>query len=254
MTVTLIAVGLGIGLLVGLTGVGGGSLMTPALIFFGLDPLVAVGTDLLYSVPTKIFGTVVHARQRTIDLSLVVLLCIGGLPAAIVGIALLAIAAQHVPPAVLEGWMRKAVGGMIVLAAIAIAASPFLLKYRERESQPERLPRRRIIAVGALVGFVVSLTSIGAGSIALPLLVLCLPSVSLAVLVGSDIAFAAVLVVVSSAGHWSLGHVNLSVTVQLLLGSLVGVYVGSKLCRLLQQAWLRPAIALTLAFAGTRLL
>ena len=255
MNGSLILAGLSIGTLVGLTGVGGGSLMTPLLVYMGLDPMVAIGTDLLYSFPTKVFGWFLHGRQRTVRTDLLKPLCLGGVPAALLGLGLVALASRYIDVKVLELAMRRAIGFSVVLSALMIVASPFILRrLRRDESRPAAPANRRLIAVGAVVGFMVSITSIGSGAVALPLLVLCLPGIGLAELVGTDIAFAVIMVFVSLMGHLRMGHVDTAVTVQLLMGSLVGVFIGSKLCRALQQQWLRPALAVVLVVAGSRLI
>ena len=254
MSLLLILAGLIIGILVGLTGVGGGSLMTPLLIFMGLDPLIAVGTDLLYSLPTKIFGAYIHRRQNTLRFDIIKPLCIGGLPAAIVGLVALGFADRFVDVKTLETWIRHAIGFAVTLSALMILISPFLLRNRTEQQNAAPLKTGRLIGIGAVVGLIVSITSVGSGAVALPLLVLCVPGVALADLVGTDIAFAAILVFTSVLGHMKMGHVNYVVTGELLLGSLAGVFIGSKLCVILRATWLRPTLAAVLVLAGTRLL
>jgi uncharacterized protein len=254
MTPGLILAGFAVGMLVGLTSAGGGSLMTPLLVYIGIPPLVAVGTDLLYSLPTKMFGWFLHRRQGTVRNDVVRELCIGGVPAAIVGLIILSLVAKHVDMVLLQEWVKRAIGIMVVISAVMIAFAPLLLKRHQHvDASVSPLPRKRLIAIGALVGLIVSLTSIGSGAVAMPLLVLCLPGVSLAELVGSDIAFSTVLVLISAAGHWKMGHVDLGVTLNLLAGSMIGVYLGSRLCGVLSQQWVRPALAVVLILAGSRL-
>jgi uncharacterized membrane protein YfcA len=257
MNLEVIFIGAFVGLLVGLTGVGGGSIMTPLLIIaLRVNPLIAVGTDLLYSVPTKLLGAYLHGRQGTVNGHVVRALCWGGIPAAIVGVALLYVLRHHADVKVVEFWTRRAIGASLVLSAAIIVARPFLHKKVESSAQFEwrKEYRLRAVAIGAAVGLIVTITSIGSGSVTLPLLTLVLPSVGLAELVGSDVAFAAVLIPAAAIGHWSMGDVNLRLALNLLLGSLPGVYVGSKLCGVLTQRWLRPAVAVTLLFAGSRLI
>lgn len=255
MSASLIIAGLAIGTLVGLTGVGGGSLMTPLLVYMGLDPMVAIGTDLLYSLPTKLFGWFLHSRQQTVRLDVFKPLCIGGIPAALAGLGLLALASRYIDVKVLETWMRHAIGVSVVLSAVMIMASPFILRrHRTADAVTPPLNNGRLILIGTIVGFMVSITSIGSGAVALPLLVLCLPGIGLAELVGTDIAFAVILVFVSVVGHLKMGHVDTAVTLQLLTGSLIGVFLGTKLCRFLAQQWLRPALAVVLVVAGSRLI
>ncbi len=254
MNPSLIFAGLAIGTLVGLTGVGGGSLMTPLLVYMGIDPLVAIGTDLLYSFPTKVFGWFLHRKQNTVRLDLVKPLCVGGIPAAVLGLIVVGVAKHYIGITTLETWIRHAIGVSVVLSAGMIVVAPFILRRYRNTAAQNHVPTRRLVAIGAVVGFMVSVTSIGSGAVALPLLVLCLPGVALAELVGTDIAFSTITVLVSLLGQLKMGHVNLPVTAQLLAGSMIGVYAGTKLCGILQQQWLRPALAVVLVFAGSRLI
>jgi uncharacterized protein len=250
----LILAGFVVGALVGLTSAGGGSLMTPLLVYIGIPPLVAVGTDLLYSLPTKMFGWVLHSRQGTLRYDIVRELCIGGVPTALLGLVVLSFVAKHVDMLVVQNWVKHAIGIMVVISALMIALSPmFLKRHQQIEASVKSLPKKRLIAIGALVGFIVSLTSIGSGAVAMPLLVLCVPGVTLGELVGSDIAFSTVLVLISAVGHWKMGHVDVPVTLNLLAGSMIGVYLGSRLCGVLNQKWVRPALAVVLVLAGSRL-
>ena len=165
---------------------------------------------------------------------------------------------HHVDIALIEHWTRRAIGITLFLAAGMILTQP-LLRRRQVVAQPGPFawkPGRRatVIALGALVGFIVTLTSIGSGAVTLPLLALALPVVELPVLIGSDIAFAAFLIPAAAIGRWTMGDVNVPLALLLLVGSLPGVYIGSKLCTRLHARWLRPAVAVTLIFVGTRLM
>lgn len=258
LDVEIVFIGLVVGTIVGLTGVGGASIMTPLLVLvLKVNPLVAVGTDLLYSVPTKLYGAYLHNKQRTVNPEIVKALLLGGLPASLVGLALLFWLRHHADVKAVEQWTRHAIGFALFAAAAVIFIQPFLKRRliptasKTFEWAPSQ--RRRVIAIGALVGFIVTATSIGSGSVTLPLLTLALPFVGLSELIGSDIAFAALLIPAAAAGRWSMGDVNLPLVLKLLIGSLPGVYIGSKLCGKLSQTWLRPAVALTLIFVGTRL-
>jgi len=247
--------GLIVGILVGLSGVGGGSLMMPVLVLlFNVSPLVAVGTDLAYSVPTKVLGAIVHGRQKTINGKLVLLLCIGGLPGAIAGLLSLSLLKSHVSIDQLNVLIKHLVGGLLIVIALVIIGVQLLSKERAAALVALRPRAPLIVGVAATVGFLVRVTSIGAGSITLTALALILPRMRLQELVGSDIAFAAIIVPVAALGHLSLGSVNLPMTGALLLGSLPGVYLGSRLCALLPNRYLRPAIAGVLVLAGAKLL
>jgi hypothetical protein len=154
-------------------------------------------------------------------------------------------------------WTRHTIGAALFLAAAIMVARPLFNRGRVEDSGEFAWvgsQRLRVAAIGAVVGLIVTITSIGSGSITLPLLTLALPGVGLAELVGSDIAYAAFLIPTAAAGRWTMGDVNLPLVGNLLLGSLPGVYIGSKLCGRMQTRWLRPAVALTLVFVGTRLI
>ncbi len=295
-------IGLVVGVLVGISGVGGSSLVTPLMILaMGVQPLVAIGTDLAYSVPTKVVGALVHRQQGTIDRRLVTYLCLGGLPAALLGLATLAVLRAHLPLATLNAALQRTVGILLLLVAVLVVLLPLLACKRKQQAvlpsatvlgatvlgatvlgatvsgatvsgatvsgatvsgatvsgatvSNDAATAARIIVLGAVVGFCVSLTSIGSGSITLPMLFLLLPAFNLRQLVGADVAFAALLVPVAALGHWQMGGVSFALAGNLLLGSLPGVVVGSKLCRYLPDLWLRPAIAGVLLFAATRLI
>lgn len=252
-------VGLVVGLLVGLSGVGGGSLVTPLLVLaLGVKPAIAVGTDLLYSVPTKLLGAFVHHRQGTVDWRVTRLLTLGGLPAAALGLTALAALQQHNGIAAVNGALRHILAGMLALAALAVVAKPLLARRQARRAAADRPaaadPAWRVVTLGAVVGFFVSLTSIGSGSLTVPLLALLLPALPLRRLVGADVAFAAILIPVAAAGHWQLGHVDVRLAANLALGSLPGVAIGSRLCARVPDVWFRPALAGVLLFAGSKLL
>jgi uncharacterized membrane protein YfcA len=255
MTELLIILGFTVGLLVGLTGVGGGSLMTPLLVSLGLNPLLAVGTDLLYSVPTKLFGWYLHRKQGTMNTGVVKALCIGGIPGALLGLVFLFAATHFLSVHEVELIVRKAIGVAVVLSALMVIASPFILKGHKGQRSSSLTPaeHRRLVAVGAGVGFTVAATSIGGGALALPLILMAAPGLALPEIVGADIAFSAILVLISAGGQWKLGNVSVPITASLLTGSLVGVYFGSRLCKILAQQWLRPALAVVLIVAGARL-
>lgn len=257
-SIELILVGLFVGTLVGLTGVGGGSVMTPLLVLvLGINPLVAVGTDLVYSVPTKLYGAFLHHRQGTVNWKIVVALLWGGIPAAIAGLVGLYWLRHHVDMAIVRTWTKEAIGYSIILAAVIILVRSFLKVRVPQTAAPVVWTRRRysaVAAIGAVVGLILVLTSIGSGAVTLPLLSLVLPAVSMGELIGSDIAFAAFLIPVAAGGRWSMGDVNLPLALTLLVGSLPGVYIGSKLCARLDPKWLRPAVAVTLIVVAARMI
>jgi uncharacterized membrane protein YfcA len=250
----VVLAGLLVGLVAGISGVGGSALLAPILILFlGVPPVVAVGTDLMYSVPTKLLAAIVHARQGTVEWKLVGRLVLGGVVGAFGGLAAFGVLRAHVPPATLQHVMRHSIGIAILIACAAIIIQR-LVRSRRPESEPRRGVPAASVAIGLVVGFLVALTSIGSGSITLPLLLLFGPAIALRRLVGSDIAFAAAIVPIAAFGHARFGDVDWRLTVGLLCGSLPGVYVGSRLAGKLHDLALRWVVVAILAFAGARLL
>jgi uncharacterized membrane protein YfcA len=252
----IVLIGFVVGTIVGLTGVGAAGIMTPLLILaLHINPMKAVGTDLLYSVPTKLYGAFLHNRQKTVNAQVVKSLLWGGIPASLVGLVVLFWLRHHVELSLIESWTRRAVGVTVFIAATIIIVQP-LIRRRVVTQTFEWHPRQRgrVIAIGALVGLIVTITSIGSGSVTLPLLTLALPFAGLAQLIGSDIAFAAFLIPLAALGRWTMGDVDLPLVLKLLIGSLPGIYIGSKLCGRLDQRWLRPVVAIVLVIVGIRLL
>lgn len=250
-------IGLIVGIFVGLSGVGGGSLLTPLLVlFFGVNALTAVGSDLVSAVPMKLAGAIAHARQRTVDWKLVVLLSGGGVPGAIVGIVALKHFQNLFTAWQLNLMVSRALGVTLFVSAAILLVGLFLRKNDTGDQAFEWAPPKTaaITLIGFLVGVVVSITSVGSGSLTLPLLFAIVPALGLRRLIGSDIAFAAILVPVAALGHWKLGTVNFPLALSLLLGSVPGVLIGSKLCGAIPSRLLRPVLAGALVFVGTRLI
>jgi uncharacterized membrane protein YfcA len=256
--IELAAIGLVVGTFIGISGVGGGSIMTPILILvLGVNPLVAVGTDLLYSVPTKILGAVLHARQRTVDWHVVAKLLWGGIPGAILGLVLLYVVRHDLNVAAMSVFIKRAVAAALFVSAAALAFSIIERRKIGSDAQDSGDFRGRtpaIVASGAAVGFFVALTSIGSGAMTMPLLLLIVPFVGLRRLIGSDIVYAAFLIPLAALGQIALGNINYGIAFTLLAGSLPGVYLGSRLCKYLPEIWLRPAVATILVVAGWRLI
>jgi uncharacterized membrane protein YfcA len=257
VNLSIALVGLVVGIFVGISGVGGSSLMTPLLIvFLRVHPVIAIGTDLLYSVPTKIVGTVVHAGEKTIDRHLVGWLVAGGIPGALAGLAIAAAAKRHFAIATLDGMVRHGVGVALFVGAAVLVASVFVRRQiGAAAAKPwTRATSARIAVLGTVVGLAVAITSIGSGSITMPILYMLLPGYALRRLVGSDVAFGAILIPIAAAGHVAMGNVDVPLALNLLVGSIPGVIVGSKLCKYLPERLLRPAVAGVLIFAGSRLI
>jgi uncharacterized membrane protein YfcA len=248
----LAAAGLLVGTIAGMSGIGGSALLAPILILiFGVNASVAIGTDLIYSVPMKLFAAFVHIKQRTVDMTVVRHLAIGGIPGSLAGLALFALLRSRVPIATMEHFLRHAIG-VVILVAAAIAVYVYFA--RPRALLTATLLPQKTMAVGLVVGFLVAMTSIGSGSITLPFLMLVLPAVSLRTLIGSEIVFAALIVPVAAAGHIAFANVNWPMALSLTIGAVPGAYIGAKLCARIGERALRPVIIAIVAFAGFKLL
>jgi uncharacterized membrane protein YfcA len=246
--------GFAVGLLVGLTGVGGGSLMTPILILlFGIHPAAAVGTDLLYAAATKTAGSLVHGYNRTVDWVVVRRLATGSVPATVLTIAALSFVNLNGPLA------RELITGLLTIALFLTAMT---LVFRERivdryAARIGQLSEQRVasltIAVGAALGVLVSISSVGAGAIGVTALILLYPKLPTARIVGSDIAHAVPLTLVAGMGHWWLGSIDLHLLVPLLLGSVPGIVLGSYTAARVPEITLRVLLAGTLVVVASKL-
>ena len=247
--------GFAVGFLVGMTGVGGGSLMTPLLILlFKVHPATAVGTDLLYAASTKSIGTLVHAVARTVDWKLVGLLAIGSVPATIATILVLSQFNQQSASA--EHAITLTLGAVLVItAAFLILGKKIRDRYAERL---QSLDRRKIslltILLGLVMGVLVTTTSVGAGAIGVTVLLLLHPKMPAGNVVGSDIAHAVPLTLLAGAGHWYLGSINWALLSTLLIGSLPGIVLGSLVATRAGDTLVRVALASVLILVGVRLL
>ena len=243
-----------VGALVGITGVGGGALMTPILIFFGIPPVIAVGTDLLYASITKTGGTLVHGYNHTVDWRVVVRLATGSIPGA--AITLLVLYELHIGSEATQDLITKVLGIALLLTALALLLRKPLTRFyanRVGELDPERV-RKLTIAAGAVLGVMVSISSVGAGAIGATVLILLYPKMSTARIVGSDIAHAVPLTLAAGLGHWALGSINWALLATLLVGSLPGIFVGSYLASRLPDSVVRITLAATLLIVCAKLL
>ncbi len=243
-----------VGLIVGVSGVGGGSLMTPLLVLvFGVSPATAVGTDLLYASLTKTLGAWVHSRRGTVDWQIVGLLSLGSLPAAVLTVLLL----KYLN---LDTQALGSVVTHVLSAALLLTAAALLLKEKIRiisRGLNELQPRHRslaTIATGLVVGVLVTVSSIGAGVLGTVALLFLYPRLSTAKVVGTDIAHAVPLTAVAGMGHLALGTVDLTLLVSLLAGSLPGIYIGSHLSGRVPERVLRPLLALMLMLIGSKMI
>ncbi len=255
MEIGYIFSGLLVGLLVGITGVGGGSLMTPLLVFlFGFKPAVAVGTDLLFAAITKSGGTWVHhSSHKSVEWRIVGLLATGSLPAAFVTILILrhyaAIGKE------LSHVMTFTLGVALILTALAlIFRRRAQQKGRETEShKPGRfghLQTPATVALGVVLGVLVTLSSVGAGALGTVALLFLYPRLPTVKIVGTDIAHAIPLTALGGFGHWSMGNVNFALLGSLLIGSLPGIWVGSHISAKIPEKVLRPVLATVLMLIG----
>lgn len=242
--------GLLVGIVVGLTGVGGGSLMTPVLmLFFHVPPVTAVGTDLLQAAITKACGTWVHARARRIDWKIVMLLATGSVPAALAALLLV-----HRAPAMGSARIVSlTLGVTLLLTAAALVFSPRLLRAAE-QVRPGAARSSITLAAGAVLGVLVSISSVGAGALGITALYFLYPRLVAVRIVAADIAHAVPLTLVAGLGHLLFGSVDVHLLASLLVGSLPGIYLGSHLAGRVPEALLRTLLALILVLAGCRLL
>ncbi|HTK99527.1 MAG TPA: sulfite exporter TauE/SafE family protein [Pseudomonadales bacterium] len=244
-----------VGLLVGATGVGGGSLMTPLLVLvMGVAPATAVGTDLLYASLTKVGGAWAHGRRSNIDWRICGLLATGSLPAA--AATLLALSQLSVEPDHYALVLKRCLGVALMLSAAALLLRDRLHAIALRRSAGTALePSAPITTVvtGAVVGALVTATSVGAGALGVAALLFLYPKLATTRIVGTDIAHAVPLTMLAGLGHASLGGVDLHLLGNLLLGSLPGVWLGSHLSRALPEQFLRILLACVLVLVATRL-
>ena len=249
------AAGVLVGLLVGLTGVGGGSLMTPLLVLaFGFHPATAVGTDLLYASATKVAGTGMHGWRGTVDWRVVRRLATGSLPAT--AVTLLALSLAHARMEDVNATISVVLGTVLVLTGLGtLFRERLVARFAvRRESADPRRVAHLTVALGAALGVLVTLTSVGAGALGMTALLALYPRAPLARLVGSDIAHAVPLTLLAGIGHLALGSVNLSLLAQLLIGSVPGVIAGSLIAGVVPGRVLTPILGATLTIVGIRLL
>ncbi|MFC3594682.1 sulfite exporter TauE/SafE family protein [Novosphingobium piscinae] len=246
--------GLFVGFLVGLTGVGGGSLMTPILVLlFGVSPHTAVGTDLLFAALTKSVGTAAHGWKATVEWRIVRRLALGSVPAAVV--TLLVLSQLGRPGSRAAAVMVTVLGVMLVLTAVATLFQKQLALFaKTHERLDEEASLWPTIALGAAIGVAVTVSSVGAGAIGVTALLMLYPALRVSRIVGSDIAHAVPLTLVAGFGHWVIGGVDFVLLGNLLIGSIPGVLVGSLLSSRSPDHILRPALAAVLLVSGFKLL
>jgi uncharacterized protein len=246
--------GFGVGLLVGMTGVGGGSLMTPLLILlFGIHPATAVGTDLLYAAATKTGGSVAHGLAKSIHWPAVIRLASGSIPASIVTLFVLW-------QLDLNGESSRSLVNLVLCFALLLTAASLVFRkaimerYRARMEQfTPATTARATVLVGAALGVLVTISSVGAGAVGVTALLLLYPQLPMTRIVGSDIAHAVPLTLVAGIGHWATGAIDWHLMGVLLLGSLPGILVGSYCAHRVPEAALRLVLAATLVLVAGNL-
>lgn len=246
--------GFGIGAIVGMTGVGGGSLMTPLLIgVFKLNPAVAIGTDLWFAAITKSGGAWAHHRHGHVDYRITGLMLAGSIPASLATVALM-----HYT-GVTKGWasaLTFALGIALLLTAVTIAyrSAWQALGLRLERWLPESRKNALTVVAGFLLGVLVSLSSIGAGALGATLILLLYPRLPAHRLVGTDIAHAVPLTLVAGIGHATLGHVDWGLLGALLIGSLPGIWLGAQLTKVMPDKLVRALLCVSLVTAGLKVI
>jgi uncharacterized protein len=244
--------GFAVGAIVGLTGVGGGSLMTPLLVLlFGVHPATAVGTDLLHAAVTKSGGTYVHARQGRVDWRIAGLLTLGSVPASVA--TLLMLHYYFGPPGDSRIITTTLGVALLLTAAVLILRTCLRRLSRGRPSGALRHPAFTVLT-GLILGFLVTISSVGAGALGVTALFFLYPQLPAGRIVGSDLAHAVPLTLVAGIGHWIFGSVDWSLLLSLLVGSLPGIYLGSRFAGRIPDTLLRVLLAAMLVLVGGKLI
>lgn len=247
--------GLIVGFVVGLTGMGGGALMTPILVLiFGVQPLAAVSSDLMASLIMKPVGAGVHAKHGTVNLNLVKWLCIGSVPSAFCGVLLLRAMGDGED---MQNRIKYFLGAALLLAAFTMVAKGVIdTKRKVRKTATTDITVKPIptLLIGVLGGLIVGMTSVGSGSLIIVLLLVLYPTLSASSLVGTDLVQAIPLVGAAALGHLLFGDFQLSLTTWLLVGALPGVYFGARISAKAPDHVIRPALVFVLLISSLKLL
>lgn len=268
-------IGLLIGFLVGLTGMGGGALLAPIMILvLRVQPVIAVGTDIAYSAVTKALGSVVHIRQKNVNFKVVLWLACGSIPATILGVGIVQYIHKHYGD-VINVVIVRTIGFTLLLVAVLLILKPYIMRRMERknvEAQKQAALKGEMVApegtsrwekryrpvvtalVGAIVGLLVGLTSVGSGTLIIVALAFLFPRLSTKELVGTDIAHAVGLHLAGAVVYFNAGNINWTIAGLLLIGSLPGVFLGSKLSKFIPDRIMRPVLATVLVISGWKLI
>jgi uncharacterized protein len=253
MDPAIIVFGLGIGVLVGMTGMGGGSLMTPLLILiFGIQPTTAIGTDIFYSAVTKTVGGWRHFRMKTVNMELVKWLSFGSVPAAILGVAIVSVLQDHIGEDRLDSLVYAVLGGTLLMVGIITLTRALILRNLVEERDRFEVERRHKIAavvIGATTGFVIGITSAGSGTV-IAILLIAVYRLAPKKVVGTDVFHAAILLWAAGIAHWIGGNVDFTLAGNILLGSIPGVVIGAALSDRAPQGFIRTALGVVLVGSG----
>jgi uncharacterized protein len=253
MDPAIVLFGLGIGVLVGMTGMGGGSLMTPLLILiFGIQPTTAIGTDIFYSAVTKTVGGWRHFRMKTVNMELVKWLAMGSVPAAVSGVVLVSFIQDQVGEDRLNELVYAVLGGTLLMVGIIQLTRALILRglIEERDRfEVERRHKVAAIVIGATTGFVIGITSAGSGTV-IAILLIAIYRLAPKKVVGTDVFHAAILLWAAGIAHWVGGNVDLGLAGEILLGSVPGVVIGAALSDRAPQAFIRTALGVVLVGSG----
>jgi uncharacterized protein len=253
MDPAIVLFGLGIGLLVGMTGMGGGSLMTPLLILiFNTQPTTAIGTDIFYSAITKMFGSWRHLKLGTVNMELVKWLSLGSVPAAVSGVALISVLEQHISEENLNSLVYAVLGGTLLMVGIVTLTRALILRNLIDERDRFEVETRHKVAavvIGATTGFVIGITSAGSGTI-IAILLIAVYRLSPKKVVGTDIVHAAILLSAAAVAHWIGGNIDFGLAGNILVGSIPGVLIGASLSDKAPQGFIRTALGVVLIGSG----
>jgi len=253
MDPAIVLFGLGIGVLVGMTGMGGGSLMTPLLILiFGIQPTTAIGTDIFYSAVTKTVGGWRHLKMKTVNMELVRWLATGSVPAAVAGVALVSWLQTQVGEDRLDELVYAVLGGTLLMVGVITLARALILRNLIDERDRFEVERRHKVAaivIGATTGFVIGITSAGSGTV-IAILLIAVYRLAPKKVVGTDVFHAAILLWAAGIAHWVGGNVDFVLAGNILLGSIPGVVIGASLSDRAPQGLIRTALGLVLVGSG----
>lgn len=253
MDISIAVFGLGIGILVGMTGMGGGALMTPLLILiFGVSPTTAIGTDILYAAITKTVGGWRHYRMKTVNTGLVFWLAVGSVPAAVFGVQLVAWLQRQIGEEKLDSLVYAVLGGTLLMLGVITLLRALILARSINERDSFKIERRHKVAaatIGATTGFVIGVTSAGSGTV-VAILLIAVFRLSPKHVVGTDVFHAAIVLWAAGIAHFGHGNVDLALAGNILIGSIPGVLIGASLMGRVPQGKIRVALGIVLALSG----